>query len=105
MLNATLKRSLILWAVATAMVASLGLAGAQTAARQDQGALISMTLKGTVGVLLDEVPPGQWRETAAQNALQKKVAIRSGWTGTSAFTLATGVGDWVDAQRQETEDQ
>ena len=73
MLNATLKRSLILWAVATAMVASLGLAaGAQTAARQDPGALISMTLKGTVGVLLDEVPPGQWRETAAQNALQKK---------------------------------
>jgi hypothetical protein len=56
------------------MVASLGLAaGAQTAARQDPGALISMTLKGTVRVLLDEVPPGQWRETAAQNALPKKV--------------------------------
>jgi hypothetical protein len=55
------------------MVASLGLAaGAQTAARQDPGALTSMTLKGTVGVLLDEVPPGQWRETAAQNALPKK---------------------------------
>ena len=73
MFNATLKRSLIRWAVATAMVASFGLAaGAQTAARQDPGALISMTLKGTVGVLLDEVPPGQWRETAAQNALQKK---------------------------------
>ena len=73
MLNATLKDSLILWAVATAMVASLGLAaGAQTAARQDPGALLSMTLKGTVGVLLDEVPPGQWRETAAQNALPKK---------------------------------
>jgi hypothetical protein len=80
MLNTTLKRSLILCAVAMAMVASLCLAArAETAPRQEPGALISMTLKGTVGVLLDEVPPGQWRETAAQNALQKKVTIRSGW--------------------------
>src|SRR6201997_5151627 len=72
MLSATLKRCLILWAVATAMVASLDLAArAQTALKKDPGALISMTLKGTVGVLLDEVPPGQWRETAAQNVLQK----------------------------------
>jgi len=73
MLSATLKRSSILWAAVTAMIASLGLvARAQTVSKQDPGALISMTLKGTVGVLLDEVPPGQWRETAAQNALQKK---------------------------------
>jgi hypothetical protein len=72
MLSATLKRSLILWAVAPAMVASLDLgARAQTALKKDPGALISMTLKGTVGVLLDEVPAGQWRETAAQNVLQK----------------------------------
>ena len=72
MLSATLKRNLILWVRATAIVASLGLvARAQTALKKDPGALISMTLKGTVGVLLDEVPAGQWRETAAQNVLQK----------------------------------
>src|ERR1700757_2689622 len=75
MLCATLRRSLILWALPTAMVASLVLAAsAQTAPKQAPGALISMTLKGTVGVLLDEVPPGQWRELAAQNALQKKAS-------------------------------
>ena len=31
---------------------------AQARPTQDPGALIEMTLKGTVGVLLDEVPPG-----------------------------------------------
>jgi predicted small integral membrane protein len=31
---------------------------AQARPTQDPGALIQMTLKGTVGVLLDEVPPG-----------------------------------------------
>src|ERR1700757_5433432 len=72
MLSATLKRNLILWVRATAIVASLGLvARGQTALKKDPGALISMTLKGSVGVLLDEVPAGQWRETAAQNVLQK----------------------------------
>jgi hypothetical protein len=45
---------------------------AQTAPATDPGALISMTMKGTVGVLLDEIPAGPWRETAAQEALQKQ---------------------------------
>lgn len=73
MLDATSKRSLILWAVVVAMVASLCLAvRAQTTPSQDPGALISMTLKGTVGILLDELPPGQWREHALQDALQRQ---------------------------------
>jgi hypothetical protein len=45
---------------------------AQTPPVPDPGALISMTLKGTVGVLLDEIPQGEWREEAAGNALQKQ---------------------------------
>lgn len=45
---------------------------AQTAAARDPGALISMSMKGTVGVLLDEIPPGAWREMAAQDALQRQ---------------------------------
>jgi len=44
-------------------------AGAQMMPTQDPGALISMNMKGTVAVLLDEIPRGQWREQAAQEAL------------------------------------
>jgi len=47
-------------------------ARAQTAAARDPGALISMSMKGTVGVLLDEIPPGEWREMAAQDALRRQ---------------------------------
>ena len=47
-------------------------AGAQSASTRDPGALISMTMKGTVGVLLDEIPAGKWRELAAQEALEKQ---------------------------------
>lgn len=31
-----------------------------------------MTLKGTVGVLLDEIPAGEWREKAVQEALERQ---------------------------------
>jgi hypothetical protein len=42
---------------------------AQTGPQSDPGALISLTLRGTVGVLLDEIPQGEWREAAALQAL------------------------------------
>jgi len=39
------------------------------AAATDPGALISMSMNSTVGVLLDEIPAGALRDTAAANAL------------------------------------
>lgn len=73
MFNATLKRSLMLCVMTMAMVASFCLVvRAQTTPTEDPGALISMTLRGTVGLLLDEIPPGQWREAAVQKALQRQ---------------------------------
>jgi hypothetical protein len=29
-------------------------------------------MKGTVGVLLDEIPAGEWREAAARDALERQ---------------------------------
>ena len=35
----------------------------------DPGALISMTMKGTVGVMPDEIPQGEWGEAALLQAM------------------------------------
>jgi hypothetical protein len=43
---------------------------AQVAPATNPGALIGMSLKGTVGVLLDEIPAGELREEAALAAIQ-----------------------------------
>jgi hypothetical protein len=45
---------------------------AQSTPTSDPGALISMSMKGTVGVLLDEIPGGKWREQAAQEAFSSQ---------------------------------
>src|ERR1700736_4725615 len=69
----TRNRRLIWLAVSLAALALLpASASAQSPSGQDPGALISMTMKGTVGVLLDEIPAGKWREQAAQEALDRK---------------------------------
>jgi hypothetical protein len=69
-LGPSLGRALICPALLVVTLLSFALClGAQTTRAGDPGALISMTLKGTVGVLLDEIPVGEWRETAAQEAL------------------------------------
>ena len=60
--------------LALALATFAGTTRAQTMPASDPGALISMTMKGTVGVLLDEIPVGEWREEAAENALQKQGA-------------------------------
>jgi Lysyl oxidase len=73
MTNVTLNRGLICSALLTLWLVSLtGTARAQTQPATDPGALISMNMKGTVGVLLDEVPAGAWREMAARDALQRQ---------------------------------
>jgi hypothetical protein len=73
MSNVTLNRGLICTALLGLALAPLaGSVRAQTKPATDPGALISMSMKGTVGVLLDEIPAGQWRETAAQDALQRQ---------------------------------
>lgn len=66
--NRLLIRSTLL---TLALAHFVGSARAQTTPATDPGALISMTMKGTVGVLLDEIPSGEWREAAAQDALQR----------------------------------
>jgi len=67
---ASLNRALIRPALLIVTLMSSALCfSAQATTASDRGALISMTLKGTVGVLLDEIPVGVWRETAAQDAL------------------------------------
>ena len=69
--NMILNRVLICWALITLELVSLAeITRAQTTLSTDPGALVSMTMNGTVGVLLDEIPPGAWRENAAQDALQ-----------------------------------
>jgi hypothetical protein len=71
MSNMILNRVLICSALMTLGLVSLtGITRAQTTLSTDPGALVSMTMNGTVGVLLDEIPPGAWRENAAQDALQ-----------------------------------
>lgn len=71
MRNGNMKKVLIAsaWLAAGIVIAPWG-AHAQTTPAADPGALIAMTLKGTVGVLLDEVPAGELREQAAQEALR-----------------------------------
>src|SRR5713101_2242775 len=73
MLNEAPHRSFIWLAlfVAAFLLLPSG-AAAQATPAPDPGALISMTMKGTVGVLLDEIPAGKWREQAALEALEEE---------------------------------
>ena len=73
MSNVSLNRGLICSALLVLALAPFAWTSrAQTTPAADPGALISMTMKGTVGVFLDEIPAGEWREEAAQDALEKQ---------------------------------
>lgn len=72
MSNVGLNHGLICSVLALALAPFAWSVPAQSSPVSDPGALISMKLKGTVGVLLDEIPAGEWREKAAGEALQRQ---------------------------------